>query len=121
MARQPRNGFGLDGKPADRQLVAADVERANDDRRAVERLDHALVRAILLLLVGHVRAADDEKLRAHEPDAIGAAAHCGFRLFRKVDVGAQHQSLAVERDRLDAPQELELARRARASRCERSL
>ena len=83
MARQPRNGFGSDGKPADRQLVAADVERANDDRMSAERLHDALVRAILLVLVGHRRAANDEKLGAHQPDALRAAASPRARPLRE--------------------------------------
>ena len=74
MARQPRNGFGFGRESADRQLVAADVEGADDDRIALERLEHATIRAVLLVLVGHARAADDEELGAHQPHALGAAA-----------------------------------------------
>ena len=58
---------------AGRQLVAADVERPNHDRLAAERFDHPAIRAVLLFLVRHCRAADDEELRAHESNAFGAA------------------------------------------------
>ena len=66
-----------------------------------ERLDDAPIRAILLVLVGHRRAADDEELGAHQPDALGAAARGRFGLLRDVDVRAQRDAHAVERDRLE--------------------
>ena len=47
-------------------LVPADVERAYHHRLVAESGDDLLVRAVLLLLVRHRRAADDEKLRAHQ-------------------------------------------------------
>src|SRR5207253_9553455 len=58
---------------ADRQLVAADVERSNDDRFAAKGLGDATIGVILLVLVRHARPPDDEKLRPHQPDALGAA------------------------------------------------
>ena len=51
--------------------------------------DDARVRPVLLFLVGHRRAADDEELRAHEAHALGAAVRRELRLFGEVDVGAQ--------------------------------
>ena len=68
---------------------------------AAERLDDALVGAILLLLVGHRRAADDEELRAHQPHALGAAARRELRFLGEVDVRAQRDAHAVGRDRLE--------------------
>ena len=61
----------------------------------------APVGAILLVLVGHRRATDDEELGAHQPDALGAAARGRFGFLGKVDVRAQRDAHAVERDRLE--------------------
>ena len=87
----------------------------------VERLDHAAIGAVLLFLVGHGRAADDEELGAHQPDALGAAARRQLGLLRQVDVRAQRDAHAVGRDRpraARAARELRLV--ARSSRSARS-
>src|SRR5207249_747164 len=74
---------------ADRQLVTTDVERAYDDGLAAEGLDDALVGAVLLVLVGHRRATEDEELGTHQADAVGAAGRREVGLFGQVDVGAE--------------------------------
>ena len=62
-----------------------------------KRLDHAAVRLVLLVFVRHHRAADNEKLRAHEAHPFGAGRGREFRLFGKIDVGAQHHAHTVGR------------------------
>ena len=86
MARQPRNGFGSVRIPANGKLVAADVERADHDGLPAERLDDVRVGLVLLLLVRHRRAADDEELGAHQADAFGAARRGARGLLRQVHV-----------------------------------
>jgi hypothetical protein len=96
----PEEGVRLGREAPDGELVTADVERADDHRLSVERLDDTPVRAVLLFLVGHRRAPDDEELGAHEPHAHRSAGGRLLRLVRQVDVRAQRDGHAVARDRL---------------------
>ncbi len=103
----PEERIRLRGKSAHGQLVAADVERANDHRHAGERFDHAPVAAVLLLLVGHGGAPHDQELRPHEPHALGPAVARRVRLFGQVDVGVQDDGHAVETHALERGQPAE--------------
>src|SRR6266403_993603 len=47
-------------------LVAADVERAEDERPAVERVDHRGVGLVLLVLAGSRVPVEEQELGAHE-------------------------------------------------------
>jgi hypothetical protein len=81
------SGVRLAGVASNRQLVAADVECADDHRPAPERLYHAAVRPVLLLLVRHGGPADDQKLGAHQSHALGAALRGGGGGLGEIDVG----------------------------------
>ena len=89
MARQPRNGFGSVGNPPTGSLSPPMSKVRMTTGCAAERLDDAPVRAVLLVLVGHRRAADDEELGAHQADALGAAARGELGLLGEIDVRAQ--------------------------------
>ena len=86
--------------PPHRELVAAHVERADHHGLSAERLDDVRVGLVLLLLVRHRRAADDEELGAHQADALGAAQRGARGLLRQVHVHEELDPNAVHRDRL---------------------
>ncbi len=78
-------------------FVAADVERADDERQAVERLRHRAVGLELLVLGRRRVALEKEKLGAQQADAFGAGFHGrgGFGGF--ADVGHDFDAMAVGR------------------------
>ena len=73
IARHPRNGLAS-ADTRSRQLVAAD-DRTSGSPPAARRTrsTHSRIGAILLLFVGHRRAADHQELRAHEAHSFRAA------------------------------------------------
>src|SRR3982751_2201643 len=88
---------GIGGIAANRKLVAAHIERADHNRSTTEGFDDVLIRAILLFLVGHRRAANDQKFGAHQPHTLCAAVRGELRFLGQIDVGAQRHPVAVER------------------------
>src|SRR5208282_5008227 len=52
-------------------FVAANVERTDNERQAVERAGHRAVSLELLVLGGRLSAFEEEKLRAHQPYSLG--------------------------------------------------
>src|SRR5947208_3603140 len=75
--------------------------KKSTSRVSVSPATAAAGRAILLVLVGHRGASDDEELGAHQPDAFRAAAGGGVGVFRDVDVRPERDAYAVRRDRLE--------------------
>ena len=73
MPRRPRNGLASGSHRQERQrLVGAGVERADDQRPAVEPLGDLGERLDLLVLARRRGAVVEEELRAQQPDALGA-------------------------------------------------
>ncbi len=68
-----------------RRLVAADVQRANDDRPVAHNLRHVLVDGELLFLAGRRQPFLEEEFGAQEADAFGAR----FERQRCIGGGAQ--------------------------------
>ena len=101
IARQPRNGFASVGNPPTGSLSPPMSNVRMTTGRPPNAFDDARVRPVLLLLVGHRRAADDEELRAHEANAFGAAVRRELRFLGKIDVRAQRDAHAVGRHRLE--------------------
>ena len=99
MARQPRNGLGSVGKPPTGSLSPPMSKVRMTTGWPAKASMTRSVTPVLLLLVGHGRAADDEEFGAHEPHAFGAAAARRLRLLGQVDVGAQRDVHAVGGDR----------------------
>src|SRR5207302_997977 len=89
------------GEAADRQLVATDVEGANHHGLSPERFDDAFVGAILLVLIGHRRAAEHEELGSHETNALGPTRGGEISLLWHIDVGAERDVHSVGGDRLE--------------------
>ena len=68
MPRTPRNGFASRGhRQVGERLVAADVQRAQRDPPAAERLGDRRVDRLLLRDVGCLRAVEEQELGADEP------------------------------------------------------
>ena len=88
---------------AERQLVAAEVERAKRDRMAgggAQDLDGVRV---LLFFARQRGSFEIQQLGAHEPDVIGAGVERSGGFRRRLDVGAERDGRAVERDRRRLP------------------
>ena len=104
-AADAEEGVGLDRQAEMRHLlVAADVERADDQRAAVQRLDHAAIGGVLVVLIGCVAALEEQEFGAHQPDAFGALGQGEGGLVRQVDVGRDLDAVAVARGRRFRPQ-----------------
>ena len=80
-------------------LVPADVQRAHDQREAVELADHRRHRLVLLVLARRLVPAEEQELGAHQPDALGTRLDGGGRLARAIDVGDDLDAVAVGGDR----------------------
>ena len=105
------------------ELVAADVEGPQGHRSRGNGFDHATVDRILLVLTRRLAAIDEEKLRAIEPDALGAVLDSRGSLRGQLDVGHQldaESAAALRRaiafDQHGAGQLLSVALRGRAFR-----
>ena len=95
---QERIWFGWE--TTNRQLVATNIERANDDGASAKCLDHAAIGAILLFFVRHRGATDHQKLGAHKTDAVGTTVGRQLRFFGEIDIGANDHARPVQRDGL---------------------
>ena len=84
MPRMPRNELSSAGRSRyGRVLVAADVERAHDQRQPVERPHHLGQRLVLLVLGRRLVAAEEQELGAHQADALGPGLDGRRRLARR--------------------------------------
>ena len=68
-------------------LVAADVERADGEPAAFERVGDRGVDVELLVFVGWLGAVEEEELGAEEADAVGAVSHRLYGVVERGDVG----------------------------------
>ena len=101
MARHPRNGFASVGKPPTGSLSPPMSKVRMITGVSAEGLDHARVRPVLLVLVRHGGAVDDEELGAHQARRRRRRCVGGeLRFLGHVDVGAQRDPRAVTRDRI---------------------
>ena len=114
MPRTPRNGLSSFGKrEIGHDFVAADIERADDQRKAVERVRHRAVGRELFVFSGRGLAFEKEKFGAQQTDAFragfdGARGFGGF-----ADVGHDLDAVTVSCDRrLVAGLEFHVAPRA---------
>ncbi len=80
-------------------LVAADVERADDERKAVERFRHRLVGGELLVFRRGGFALEEKKFRAQQTDAFRAGFDCAGRFVGFADVGHDLDPMPVGHDR----------------------
>ena len=81
----------------ERELVATQIERANDDRLRGKRLGDLPIRLVLRLLFGERAAPHHEKLGTEQSNPLGPVLPRTPRLARHVDVGAEQHLLAVRR------------------------
>ena len=93
---EERVGLGRHGQRRQR-LVGAGVERAHDERPAVERHGDLAQGLDLLVLVGQLRAVEEEELGAQQADALGAQLDRGGRLGGRAEVGEDLHARAVAR------------------------
>ena len=89
------------------QLVAAEIERADDHRGRRERLGHPPVGGELFLLVRQVAAVDEQELGAKQADAGRAALQDTLDIGRPLDVGGEDDPVAVLRFRRVVVDDLE--------------
>src|SRR5262249_53466328 len=75
--------------PAVRVFVAAQVERADDERFAVEALGDLPVDLELIFFAGLGSAAQEQELGAEEADSGGALGHAGGDLFGEFNVAVE--------------------------------
>ncbi len=78
-------------------LVAADVQRADDDRTAVHGLDRLFIRLELLLLARQVGTVHEQELRAEQADALTAQLRYADCVTRRTDVALDDDAAAVAR------------------------
>ena len=93
---EERVGLGRHGQGRQR-LVGAGVERAHDERAAVERHGDLAQGLDLLVLVGQLRAVEEEELGAQQADALGAQLDRGGGLGGGAEVGEDLDARAVAR------------------------
>ena len=97
-----------------RVLVGAEVDRANDDGLGAALLDDLAVGLVVVLLGGLGVAAEEEELRAIEPDAASALVVDLGDLLGELDVAQEGDLVPVGRDGgqllegLEAADELDL-------------
>ena len=80
------------------RLVGAGVERADRERAAAERGGDGLVGRRLLVFVRHCGGAEEQELRAQQPDAVRAGGDRLRHVLRPGDVGLHAHGHAVEGD-----------------------
>ena len=78
-------------------LIAADVQRADDDRLARHGLASLLVGVELLLLARQVVTVHEQELGAEQADALAAQLHDAHRVVRLADIALDHDAAAVAR------------------------
>ena len=90
MERQPRKGLASCRRlERHRELVAAEVERADHDRVARERRGDAAEVVGLLVLGRQRRPTGQQEFRPEQADALGAHPHRRLDLLRQVHVAHQ--------------------------------
>ncbi len=82
-----------------RDLVGAQVERADGDRSRRHRLRDLFVGLEMIFFLGFAIAAEIEELRAIQPDPVRSALDAVGNLVRKLDVAQQFDPHAVSSDR----------------------
>ena len=92
-----------------RPLVVAEVEGADGHRPPLHAAHDLAVGLELLVLAGHVAAAEEEELGAEQADALGPRLQRCRNVARHLDVGEQFDVDAVERARARILQALQLA------------
>ena len=80
-----------------RQLVAAQVQRAERDRPPADALERRDRVRVLLVLGGQLRALEVEELGAEQPDRLGAQIDGDRDLLEHLDVRLQVNRRAVDR------------------------
>ena len=94
--RARQEGVFLHGQAQVRHLlVAADVQRPDDQRSAGKRVQHASIGVELFVLAGRVVALEEQEFGAHQAHAFGALFERGRDLFGADDVGADGDGMAV--------------------------
>ena len=92
--------FLLGNGQVNQRLVAAYVERANDQRPVrSQRLGDGLVGFELLVFVGGGAAFQEQEFRAQQSDAFAAQARNLFGFGQTADVADYFHAMAVQRDR----------------------
>ena len=81
------------------RFVCADVERAEDQRPALQSLRDARVGGDLLVLARHRVPLEEQELRAEEADAFGAVLDCGGYVVGRADVRDDLDPVPVARHR----------------------
>ena len=81
------------------ELVATEIERANDHRCGPQRRRHHAIRLELLLLRRELVAVQEKIFRAEQTHAFRAAAAHLLHVVRALDVRGERELHAVERDR----------------------
>ncbi len=99
-----------DGAPAEKRIhllrelqvrgefVAAQIERADDDRMRFQRGGDLPVNFVLLFLARQAVAVDEQKFRAEQADAFRAVGDDGFDVVLVFDVRGEMDDFSVERD-----------------------
>jgi hypothetical protein len=99
LTRARRAGPGPGSPRRDRQigrgLVAADVQRADDQRLAVQGRGDGLVLAGLLVLVGRSGALEEQELGAQQARALRAVGRGGQGVVQRADIAEHLDALAV--------------------------
>ena len=97
------------------RFVAADIERANDERMLfADGLRDRFVGFELLVFARRAAALHEKKLRAQQADAFAAESCDLLRVLQSADIGDDFDAFAVERDRrLVRVREVFLALRSR--------
>ena len=86
-AAHAQEGVFLHGQAQVRHLlVAADVQRPDDQRSAGKRVQHASIGVELFVLAGRVVALEEQEFGAHQAHAFGALFERGRDLFGADDV-----------------------------------
>lgn len=95
---EERIGFAVQ-REARHRLVAARVKRANGDRTPVGPTQHRIVSLKLRLLVGQAAPLRQQKLGAHQADAIGILRVGVLEIVDSLDIDEQLDPLATPRCR----------------------
>ena len=80
------------------ELVAAQVERADDDRQRLERGGGLAVGLVLLLLAGQALAVDEQVFGAEQAHALRAVGLDLLGIGGLLDVGGEQDAMAVQGD-----------------------
>lgn len=76
-------------------MVAADVQRADDNRLALHDLTRLLVGGELLFLARQVGTIHEQELRAEQADAFTAKLRYADCVIRRTDVALDNDTAAI--------------------------